>query len=112
MCTPRRLAPQLANEWDQLAAEIDLVNEPDFFGYVLSVPSRNADRALKLLRDVIEEPAFRDTDLQPARLAQLGAMHSSRDTADERARELLRQAMWPGHGYTLPVHGREEIVMK
>jgi zinc protease len=76
------------------------------------VPSRNADRALKLLRDVIEEPAFRDTDIQQTRLAQLGAMRSSRDTGDERARELLRQAMWPGHAYALPLHGREELIMK
>jgi zinc protease len=112
MGTPRRLSAQLANEWDQLGAEIEIVNEPDFFGYVLSVPSRNADRALKLLRDVIEEPAFRDTDIQRARLAQLGAMRSSRDTGDERARELLRQALWPGHAYALPPHGREELITK
>jgi Predicted Zn-dependent peptidases len=112
MGTPRRLSAQLANEWDQLGAEIEIVNEPDFFGYVLSVPSRNADRALKLLRDVIEEPAFRDTDIQRARLAQLGAMRSSRDTGDERARELLRQALWPGHAYALPPHGREDLIMK
>jgi zinc protease len=112
MGTPRRRAAPLANEWDQLGAEIEIVNEPDFFGYVLSVPSRNADRALKLLRDVIEEPAFRDTDIQRARLAQLGALHSSRDAGDERARELLRQAMWPGHAYALPPQGREDLVMK
>ncbi|MFL6277908.1 MAG: M16 family metallopeptidase [Blastocatellia bacterium] len=112
MGTPRRLAPQLANEWDQLGAEIGIVNEPDFFGYLLSVPSRNADRALKLLRDVIEEPAFRDTDIQPARLAQMGAQRSLRDTAEAQARELLRQAMWAGHAYGLPSHGREAVVVK
>jgi zinc protease len=78
----------------------------------LSVPSRNADRAVKLLRDVIEEPAFRDTDIQRARLAQLGALHSSRDTGDERARELLRQAMWPDHAYALPPQGREDLITK
>lgn len=112
MGTPRRLAAMLASEWDQLGAEIDIINEQDFFGYRLSVPSRNADRALKLLRDVIEEPAFRDTDIQRAQLAQLGAMRRSRDTGDERARELFRQAIWPGHAYALPMHGREEFVTK
>jgi zinc protease len=112
MGTPRRLAPALANEWDQLGAEIEIVNEPDFFGYLLSVPSRNADRALKLLRDVIEEPAFRDADIQRAQLAQFGAMRRSRDAGDERARELFRQALWPGHAYALPAHGREELVTK
>src|SRR5581483_10678327 len=105
MGTPRRLAPQLANEWDQLGAEIEVVNEPDFFGYLLSVPSRNAERASKLLRDVIEEPAFRDTDIQPARLVQMGAQRRLRDTAEAQARELLRQAMWAGHAYGLPSHG-------
>ncbi|HKP13224.1 MAG TPA: insulinase family protein [Blastocatellia bacterium] len=112
MGTPRRLAPQLANEWDQLGAEISVVNEPDFFGYLLSVPSRNADRALRLLRDVIEEPAFRDTDMQRAQITQLGAMRGDRDTGRERARELMRQAMWPGHAYALPPHGREEVIAK
>ncbi|HKQ05789.1 MAG TPA: pitrilysin family protein [Blastocatellia bacterium] len=112
MGTPRRLAPQLANEWDQLGAEIEVVNQPDFFGYLLSVPSRNADRALKLLRDVIEEPAFRDKDIQPARLLQMGAQRSLRDTAEAQARELLRQAMWAGHAYGLPSHGLEAVVAK
>jgi zinc protease len=112
MGTPRRTPAQLLNEWDQLGAEIALANEPDFFGYLLSVPSRNAERALRLLRDVIEEPAFRETDIQRARLAQLGAIRGSRDCADARARELLRQAMWPGHSYAQPEHGREEIITK
>src|SRR5205085_689058 len=112
MGTPRRLSAQLANEWDQLGAEIEIVTELDFFGYVLSVPSRNADRALRLLRDVIEEPAFRDTDTQRARIMQIGAMRRSLDTGDERARELMRQAMWPGHPYALPPHGREDSVAK
>lgn len=112
MGTPRRPPAQLANEWDQLGAEIRVVTEPDFFGYLLSVPTRNDDRALKLLRDVIEEPAFRDADIQRAQLGQLGAIRGSRDTDGERVRELLRQAMWPGHAYAQPPHGREDVVLK
>lgn len=112
MGTPRRLGPQLASEWDQLGAEIEIVLEPDFFGYLLSVPPRNDDRALKLLRDVIEEPAFRDPDIQRARLGQVGAMRSHMDADGARGRELLRQAMWPGHAYAQPLHGREDVIMK
>jgi zinc protease len=112
MGTPRREAAQLANEWDQLGAEVRVVNEPDFFGYILSVPSRNAERAMRLLRDVIEEPAFRDTDMQRARVIQYGAIRRSHDSDDERAHELMRQALWPAHPYALPPHGREEIVAK
>jgi hypothetical protein len=32
-------------------------SRPDFFGFMLNALSQNADRALKLLRDMIEEPA-------------------------------------------------------
>ena len=77
---------------------------------MLSVLSRNADRALKLLRDVIEEPAFRDDDVTRARLGQITSIRDARDSSLTRSRELLLQAMLPGHPYSLPPHGREEVV--
>ncbi|HKP85826.1 MAG TPA: pitrilysin family protein [Blastocatellia bacterium] len=110
--TPRRLPAQVAQEMDQLGADVEVVVEPDFFGFVLSVLSRNADRALKILRDMTEDPAFRDDDVERARLAQIGSLRRSRDSSVERARELFNQAMWAGHAYSLPQHGRDEVVTK
>lgn len=110
--TPRRTGQQLAQEWEQLGAEIALVVEPDFFGFVLSGLSRNAEHTLKLLRDCIEEPAFRDDDIQRARIAQIGAIRESRDSSLARARELLTRALYPGTPYGLPPHGREELAVK
>jgi zinc protease len=110
--TPRRIGTNIAQELDQLGAKIDIVTEPDFFGFMLSVLSRNAERALKLLRDVIEEPAFRDDDVQRARLAQIAFIRDGRDSSLARSRELLLQALYPGHAYSLPLHGREEVVSK
>jgi zinc protease len=110
--TPRRIGANIAQELDQLGAKVEIVAEPDFFGFMLSVLSRNADRALKLLRDVIEDPAFRDTDVQRARLAQIAFIREGRDSSLARSRELLLQALFSGHAYSLPPHGREEVVMK
>ena len=110
--TPRRLGTNLAQELDQLGADVQIVIEPDFFGFMLSVLSRNADRALKLLRDCVEDPAFRDDDINRARLAQIAAIRDGRDSAGSRSRELLLQAIFPGHAYSLPPHGREEVVTK
>jgi zinc protease len=110
--TPRRTGTQLAQEWDQLGADVEMVIEPDFCGYVLSVLSRNADRALKLLRDAVEEPAFRDDDVKRARLAQVGRIRSAHDGSRARTDDLLHRAMWPGHAYGLPAHGREEVIAK
>jgi zinc protease len=110
--TPRRIGANIAQELDQLGAKVDVVVEPDFFGFVLSVLSRNTDRALKLLRDVIEDPAFRDADVQRARLTQIAFIREGRDSSLARSRELLLQSLFSGHAYSLPPHGREEVVLK
>ena len=108
--TPRRSYAQLNDEWDGLGANVRIVNEPDFFGFMLSVFSRNADHALKLLRDSIEEPAFRDDDIARARLGQVSSIREARDSGIRRSRELLFQAMFSGNAYSLPAHGREEVI--
>jgi len=108
--SPRRNLTQVAMELEQLGADARIVVEPDLFGFMLSVPSRNADRALKLLREFMEEPAFRDEDLPRARLGHLSAIRDARDSGATRSRELLFQALFPNHSYSLPPHGREEVV--
>ena len=108
--TPRRTYPQITEELEQLGADIRIVVEPDFFGFIVSALSRNADRALKLLRDMIEEPAFREDDIGRARLGQIASIRDARDSSFTRSRELMLQALFAGHPYSLPSHGREEIV--
>jgi zinc protease len=108
--SPRRSLPQVAMELEQLGADVRIVVEPDLFGFAVSVLSRNADRALKILREVMEEPAFRDEDLPRARLGQLASIRDARDSGFVGSRALLFQALFPGHAYSLPPHGREEVV--
>ena len=108
--TPRRTFPQVTDELEQLGADVGIVAEPDFFGFVVSVLSRNAERALKLVRDEIEEPAFRDEDVVRAKRGQVAAIREARDLPISRSHEMLLQALFPGHPYALPPHGREEII--
>jgi zinc protease len=105
--TPRRARAQTAQELEQLGAEVEIVAEPDFFGLSLSCLSRNSERALRIVRDLIEEPAFRDEDIERARRAQIEAMREGR-----QSRDLLYQAIYPTHPYSFPAHGREEAVAK
>ena len=108
--TPRRPFAQVTQELEQLGADVQLVVEPDYFGFILSALSRNADRALRLVREEIEEPAFRDDDVALARLAQLASIRAARDSSAVRSYELMLQALFPGHTYSLPSHGRAEVV--
>lgn len=108
--TPRRTFVQVTDELEQLGADVRIVAEPDYFGFMLSVLSRNADRALKLVREETEEPAFRDEDIRRARLGQIASIREAHDLSISRSRELLLQALFPGHPYSLPAHGREEVI--
>lgn len=108
--TPRRTFLQVTDELEQLGADVRIVAEPDFFGFIVSVLSRNADRAVKLVREEIEEPAFRDDDIARARLGQIASIREAHDLSFLRSRELLLQALFPGHPYSLPPHGREDVV--
>ncbi len=110
--TARRTASQVASDLDQLGAEIEIVSDPDFFGLMLSVLSRNADRALKIVRDLVEEPALRDEDVARARVLQAGTIRKHRDSSLSRSHDLLFQALFPTHSYSLPSRGREESVAK
>ncbi len=110
--TARRSPAQVANELDQLGATVRMVIEQDFFGFILDVFSHNADRAIRILRDVTEEPAFRDEDIKRAQVEQIGLIRESRDDSLLRSKELTAQLLFPAHPYSLPPHGREEVVAK
>src|SRR5215475_5151041 len=56
--TTTRKFDLIAHELESYGGKIQLVNEPDFFGFTLDVMSRNAENAVKLLLDVIENPFF------------------------------------------------------
>jgi len=110
--TERRSAVQVAHEIEQLGGELQTVSDPDFFGFTLSVLSRNVEPALKIVRDIIEGPAFRAEDVDRARAVQMGRIREARDSGLARSRDLLFEGLFSGHPYALPARGREEVVAK
>jgi zinc protease len=110
--TGRQSPLRVADELEQLGSEIEVVVEPDFFGLVLSSVARNSERALKLVRDFIEEPAFRDEDIARARQVHVGIIREERGSGRERSRALFLQALFPGNPYSFDAHGREEVIAK
>lgn len=91
--TSRRMADEVALELEQLGARIELVLEPDHFGFVMNVLARNSERALRLLADLIEEPAFRNQDVERARAELIGLVGELADSGPERARQLVLESL-------------------
>jgi zinc protease len=103
---------QVAQELEQIGADIEIVAEPDFYGFNVNVLSHYAARALKIARDLIEEPAFREEEVKLARDEQISLYQRERDMNSARSLELLFRVLYPGHPYSLPLHGREDALKK
>ena len=101
--TAARKGDLIALELESYGGDIQLVNEPDFFGFTLDVLSRNAEPAVKLLLDIAENPFFDKPELAREREAVLAEQFKQRDNLPARAVELLWASLYPGeHPYGLP----------
>lgn len=98
-------------EIEQLGGEITLVNEPDFFGIVVDVLSRNADAAMRALIDLTENPAFVKEEVDRERELMLAELRDRR-AEPGREGELFWANRLPGHPYALGPLGTPGSVAK
>jgi zinc protease len=108
--TTTRKFDLIAHELESYGGKIQIVNEPDFFGFTLDVMSRNAENAVKLLLDVIENPFFDKTEVAREREAVIADESRMRDDSRQRSIELMWDSLYPGHPYGLPRFGLPEVV--
>jgi zinc protease len=108
--TTTRKFDLIAHELESYGGKIQIVNEPDFFGFTLDVMSRNAENAVKLLLDVIENPFFDKTEVARERDAVVADQARLRDDSRQRSIELMWDSLYPGHPYGLPRFGLPEVV--
>lgn len=108
--TTTRKADLIALELESYGGEINIVNEPDFFGFTLDVLSRNAEQATQVLIDIIENPYFDKTELTRERDGLLARQLQQRDDGLARPIELALASVYPNHPYGLPRYGLANIV--
>ncbi len=103
--TITRKGDLIALELENYGGEINLVNEPDFFGFTLDVLSRNAEKTLAVLLEIIESPYFDKAEVARERDALLARQIQQRDDSVQRPLELAMASLYPGHPYGLPRYG-------
>ena len=103
--TMTRKGDLIALELENYGGEISIVNEPDFFGFTLNVLSRNAEKALAVLLEIIENPYFDKAEITREREGLFARQLQQRDDGVQRPMELAMAAIYPGHPYGLPRYG-------
>ena len=108
--TTTRKADLIALELESYGGEIRIVNEPDLFGLTLDVLSRNAESAVKLLLDIVENPFFDKDEIVRERDALLERAFEARDDPEIQANQLMWASLFPDHPYGLPRYGLAEVI--
>jgi zinc protease len=87
-----------------------VVNEPDFFGYVVDGLSGKMDQALEVLMDVLQQPAFQEDDLEKEKLLQLARIQKLRENNFSYPVSLFMQTLFGEHAYARPSIGTEAAI--
>ena len=103
--TQTRKSDLIALESESYGMEFRIVNEPDYFGFIVEGLSRNADAGAKLLLDIIENPYFDKAELLRERPILVADLNWAANEPRKRSEELLWASLYPGHPYGLPRYG-------
>src|SRR5215471_18888942 len=108
--TKRFNSEDIARRLENAGARIEVVNEADFFGYVVDGLSGKMDQALEILMDVLQQPAFQDEEIEKEKILQLARIKKLRENNFAYPVSLFMQTLFGDHAYGRPSIGTEAAV--
>ena len=102
--------PNVAIQLEQLGGTLEIINEPDSYGFSLDVLSRNAEAALRLLIDLIEHPAFDKVAVAREKALSIAELKQYADDNRQRPIDLFWHSLYPNHPYGRNPYGDEETI--
>ena len=105
--TQRFNSEDIARRLENAGARIQVVNEPDFFGYVVEGLSGKMDQALEILMDVLQQPVFPDEEIDKEKVLQLARIKRLRENSFSYPVSVFMATLFGDHGYGRPSIGTE-----
>ena len=105
--TQRFNSADISRRLENAGARIQVINEPDFFGYILDGISGKIDQALEILMDVLQQPAFQEDDVAAEKVLQLARIKKLRENNYAYPVNLFMQTLFGEHAYARPAIGTE-----
>src|SRR5262249_44978321 len=103
--TKTRSASQLSEAIDSLGASLDANADVDYGTVGLTVLSKNLDRGLELLFDILLNPTFPEVEVTRRKEAALAAMRAEEDDPGRVANRRFLELLFPDQPYGHPAIG-------
>jgi len=105
-----RNALEFARAVDRLGADLSVQAGWDSLTVTLSGLSRDRDRLMELLADVVLRPRLEPVEVERVRGQQLAALERALDSPGNLAAWQLARVLYPNHRYGLPLEGSPATV--
>jgi zinc protease len=102
----------IARRLENAGASIQVVNDSDFFGYIVEGLSGRMNQALEVLIEVIQQPVFDPQEVEREKVLQLSRIRNLRDDNYAYPVRLFLQTLFGSHPYSRPAVGTAEAVGK
>ena len=102
----------IARRLENAGARIRIVNEADFFGYIVDGVAGKIDQALTVLMDVLHQPRFDEQQITAEKEQQIARIRSLRDDNTAYPVSLFMRSLFGDHPYARPAAGSEDSVSK
>jgi len=110
--TTRYSSAEIARRLENSGAQIQVYNDPDFFGYVLSGLGGKMNQALEVLINVLQQPRFDPEGLEREKTLQLSRIRNLREDNYAYPVRLFLQTLFGEHPYSRPGIGTAESVAR
>jgi predicted Zn-dependent peptidase len=107
-----RDALALAEAVDEIGASLHVAGDWDAVSVHVSGLSRDLDRLMEILADVVLRPRFDDREASRARSQQLAALEQSKDDPHTLLHLHTARALYAGHRFGLPLSGDADTVAR
>ena len=102
----------IARRLENAGASIQVINDPDFFGYIVEGLSGRMGQALDILMAVLQQPKFDPKEVDREKVLQLSKIRNLRDDTYAFPVRLFMQTLFGSHPYSRAAVGTSDTVGK
>jgi zinc protease len=108
--TKRFNSEDIARRLENAGARIEIVNQADFFGYVVDGLSGKMDQALEILMEVLQQPSFQEEEIEKEKALQLTRIRQLRENNFSYPLSLFMHSLFGDHAYARLAIGNQSAV--